>query len=84
MLSIHQVAQASSFLVVTPHHSFIAAHNPRAAAITAEIVIAKNSAAPMAHHHQKVEKAEASKSPTPKPPANTPRQPSPGDVRVAS
>ncbi len=84
MLSIHQVAQASSFLVVTPHHSFIAAHNPRAAAITAEIVIAKNSAAPMAHHHQKVEKAEASKSPTPNPAMNTPRLLFPGDARMVS
>ena len=83
MLSIHQVAQASSFLVVTPHHSFIAAHNTRAAAITAEIVVAKNSAAPMAHH-QKVEKAEASKSPTPNPAMNTPRLLFPGDARMVS
>ncbi len=82
MLSIHQVAPASSFLIVTT--LLAAAHHPRVAAITAEIVIAKNSVAPMAHHHQKVEKADASKSPTPNPAANTPRPPFPGDVRVAS
>jgi hypothetical protein len=56
----------------------------REATTTAEIVIAKNSVAPMAHHHQKVEKAEASKRPTPNPAANTPRVPFPGDARMVS
>ena len=39
-----------------------------AAVITAVRVTVPNNMAPSAHHHQKVEKADASKKPSPSPP----------------